>query len=49
VFLTSTPSRLAEHVTRRVRVTGQLTANEQLLRPYSIRVASGHGWREVPQ
>jgi len=47
VFLTSTPSRLAAHMTRRVIVRGVLTPNRQLLRPDAIRVRSGSTWHDV--
>lgn len=47
VMLTGRPSRLAAYVTRSVRVTGQLTANGQLLAPSSLQVWDGAHWQPV--
>jgi hypothetical protein len=44
VMLTSRPSRIAAHVTRTVRVSGQLTANGQLLVPSALQVKRGDTW-----
>lgn len=44
VMITAQPSRLAAYVTRSVRVTGQLTANGQLLQPRALQVWDGARW-----
>jgi hypothetical protein len=44
VMLTSRPSQLAAHVTRPVRIAGQLTGNGQLLMPTSLKVWDGGNW-----
>lgn len=47
-YLTDTPSRLASLVSERVRVSGMLTANHQLLHPVSVARWHERTWVYVP-
>jgi hypothetical protein len=48
VYLSGAAARLADYVTARVRVTGRVTANHQLLWPTSISVWRNDRWTDAP-